>query len=104
MDYHKNQTRNNQINLFLIEATKNAAQKWPELMVTICLLLVARADYRQACPSLEMFYIAGLGLFGVEVFWPMFGMGWDSGSDFSSQGSRFSQNTLPKTMAPLKSG
>ena len=67
MDYGQNQTRNNQINLFLIEATKNAAQKWPQLMVTIRLLLVARANCRQACSGLEMFYIAGFFLSAIRV-------------------------------------
>ena len=58
MDYGKTQTRNNQINLFLVEVTKNAGKKWPELMAKICPPLVARANCRQLCGRLKMFYIS----------------------------------------------
>ena len=57
MDYGKNQARNNQVNLFLIEATKNAAQKWPQFMAKIRPSLAARANCRQLCGRLKMFYI-----------------------------------------------
>ena len=61
MDYDKNQTRNNQYSLILIESTKNAAKKWPELMVKIRPSLVARGNCRQVRRHLEMFYIRGYG-------------------------------------------
>ena len=58
MDYDENQTRNNQYVSFFMESTKYAAEKWPEFMVTIRPSPVARADCRQACRRLEMFYIS----------------------------------------------